>query len=145
MAEIVVVGVDDSQNARHALEWAVAEAKLRGASLRIVCAFESPLTTLGLGTAFGAGPPVLVDPDVIEATARDVADRAAATVSEVPVEVVTRMDRPGDALCEASSDAALLVVGTRGHSGAARLLLGSVSNFVVHHATCPVVVVPSPG
>ncbi|HLK45431.1 MAG TPA: universal stress protein [Acidimicrobiales bacterium] len=143
MAEIVVVGVDDSDNAGHALEWAIGEATLRGATLRIVCAFESPIMTMGLGTAFGAGPPMVVDPDVIEATAKEVADRAAARVHGVPVEVVAKVDRPGDALVGAAADAALLVVGTRGHSGAARLLLGSVSNFVVHHATCPVVVVPS--
>ena len=52
----------DRRNAWHALEWAVAEATLRGATLRIVCAFEDPVTGVGLGTAFGAGAPITVDP-----------------------------------------------------------------------------------
>jgi nucleotide-binding universal stress UspA family protein len=143
MAEVVVVGVDGSPHAWAALDWAVAEARLRGASLRIVCAFEDPVTTVGLGTAFGTGAPVTVDPSLIEGAAKDVADEAARRAAGVPVEVVARCDRPGDVLVEASRDASMLVVGTRGHGAVGSLLLGSVSNFVVHHAGCPIVVVPS--
>ena len=49
---------------------------------------------------------------------------------------------PGEALIEASGDADLLVVGSRGISGFGRLLPGSVSSVVLHRACCPVVVVP---
>lgn len=142
MAEVVVVGVDGSDNGWHALEWAVGEAKLRGASLKIVCAFEDPVTTVGLGTAFSAGAPIAVDPDLMQNAASDVAQEAARRAGDVPVEVVAKCDRPGDVLCEESRGAALLVVGSRGHSALGSLLLGSVSNHVVHHATCPIVVVP---
>jgi nucleotide-binding universal stress UspA family protein len=144
MADVVVVGVDGSPNAWHALEWAVGEARIRGATLRIVCSFEDPVSTVGLGTAFGAGAPIAVDPALIEGAAKDVADEAARRAGDVPVEVVARCDRPGDVLCEEARGAALLVVGSRGHGTVGSLLLGSVSNYVVHHAPCPVVVVPPP-
>jgi nucleotide-binding universal stress UspA family protein len=62
----------------------------------------------------------------------------------VEVERVVIDDRhPAEALVEASSDADLLVVGSRGRGGFKQLLLGSVSHAVVLHAVCPVVVVPS--
>jgi nucleotide-binding universal stress UspA family protein len=64
------------------------------------------------------------------------------TVPDVLVSVET-----GDAaeeLVRASSDAEMLVVGSRGSGGFAKLLMGSVSSQVTHHAACPVVVVPGP-
>jgi nucleotide-binding universal stress UspA family protein len=142
MADVIVVGVDGSQIAWHALEWAVAEAKIRNATIKVVCAFEDPVTTVGLGTAFGGGAAISIDPDLIEGAAKDVAQEAATRVGDVPVEIVAKCDRPGDVLIEQSKGAALLVVGSRGHGAVGSLLLGSVSNHVVHHASCPIVVVP---
>jgi nucleotide-binding universal stress UspA family protein len=66
------------------------------------------------------------------------------TLAGVEVERVVIDDRhPAEALVEASSDADLLVVGSRGRGGFKQMLLGSVSHAVVLHAICPVVVVPS--
>jgi nucleotide-binding universal stress UspA family protein len=144
MSDVVVVGVDGSENAWRALEWAASEAKLRTGTLKIVCAFEDPVSSVGLGTAFGAGAPVTVDPSLIEGAAKDVVDEAKRRVGDVPVQVVARCDRPEDVLCDESSGASMLVVGSRGHSAMGSFLLGSVSNHVVHHAHCPVVIVPPP-
>ncbi len=66
------------------------------------------------------------------------------TLAGVEVERVVIDDRhPAEALVQASSDADLLVVGSRGRGGFKQMLLGSVSHAVVLHAVCPVVVVPS--
>jgi len=50
---------------------------------------------------------------------------------------------PAQELIKASKDSDLLVVGARGGGGFAVLMLGSISNQVVHHAACPVVVIPA--
>ncbi len=142
MADLIVVGVDGSDNGWHALEWAVGEAKLRSATLRVVTSFEDPVAGVGLGTAFTTGVPIAFDPDVMAAAAKDVCEQSRSRVGDVPVELISRTERPGDALVELSEGAVMLVVGSRGHSAVGSLLLGSVSNYVVHHATCPVVVVP---
>ncbi|HEV3213529.1 MAG TPA: universal stress protein [Acidimicrobiales bacterium] len=144
MPDVVVVGVDGSPHAWQALDWAVGETKLRRATLKIVCAFEDPVTSVGLGTAFGTGAPITVDPGLIEGAARDVATEAAKRAGDVPTQIVARCDRPEDVLCEESVGAAMLVVGSRGHGAVGSLLLGSVSNYVVHHAPCPIVIVPPP-
>ena len=69
-----------------------------------------------------------------------VANEIGETVPEVTVSVAQ-----GDAaeeLVNASRDADMLVVGSRGSGGFARLLMGSVSSQVTHHAACPVVIIP---
>ena len=66
-------------------------------------------------------------------------DRVAKEIGETVPEVtvsVTEGD-PAEELVKASRDADLLVVGSRGSGGFARLLMGSVSSQVTHHAACP--------
>jgi nucleotide-binding universal stress UspA family protein len=134
---LVVVGVDGSPGSHHALEFAVAEARLRGARVQAVMAWQMP---------------VMVDPQVTlqdfdpEGWSRTGLDEVLATVStgEVPVESRLVQGHPAGILIDASADADLLVVGSRGHGGFVGALLGSVSHRCVAHATCPVVVVPPP-
>lgn len=138
----VVVGIDDSAGARAALRWAAIEAVRLGRRLVVVHGWELP-DTMPQGSA-GYGPLVedsftevgerLLEVTVMKELA-DLAERPEILTRAVPVDAV------GALLAEAE-DAGLLVVGSRGRGGFTGLLLGSVSQQCVHHATCPVVVVP---
>lgn len=139
----IVVGIDGSQGARRALEWAVAEAKLRDAHLVVVHAWLEP-AAVAVGSVISAGG---VEPEVFEETAeRTVADvLGAVDTTGLPQGIECRViaGAPARSLLDAAEDADLLVVGSRGLGGFTGLLLGSVSQQVAHHATCPVVIVPS--
>lgn len=131
----VVVGVDDSEDSRGALEWAAGEARLRGVPLRIVHALPFSLPRHG-------GP----DPNVEEATCSLQGLAAHAQLLDerplkVNVEVVDGL--PSKVLVEESRHCALLVVGSRGHGGFTRLMLGSTAVDVTAHAACPVAVIPA--
>ena len=142
MAQTIVVGVDGSEGGAEALEFAAAEAALRKAPLRIVSAWEIPVA------AYGAGGVPPLDPATLEAfrlRAEQVADEAVTTVKKlqpsVDVQAQTVTGQPADAILAQGAEAELIVVGRRGLGGFKSLLLGSVSQQVVHHAACPVVVV----
>jgi nucleotide-binding universal stress UspA family protein len=138
----IVVGIDGSEGARRALEWAVAEAQLRDASLVVVHAWvEPPAVAVGsVVSASGAQPAIFEE--LAERTARDAV--ASVDTGGVTQGVETRVvaGAPAHALLEAGKDADLVVVGSRGLGGFTGLLLGSVSAQVAHHATCPVLIVP---
>ena len=140
MAGTVVVGVDGSGPSDAALTWAIDEARSRHADLAIVHAWSYPYTADVAGMAAS----VAEDPALL-ASAQSVLDDAAARAAGACLPSVTTSlvhGTPARVLLQAARDADLLVVGTRGRGGFAGLLLGSVSEQCVHHAPCPVVVVP---
>jgi nucleotide-binding universal stress UspA family protein len=140
----IVVGVDGSEQCGAALEWALAEAALRGATLEAVCAYRLPSGWLGMGEAMGATMPVSLTESDVEVYAKDALDRMLdAAGGHGSVEVVRRAvaGHAAQVLVEASDGADLLVVGSRGHGDVGSLLLGSTGMHCVHHAGCPVVVV----
>jgi nucleotide-binding universal stress UspA family protein len=132
----LLVGVDGSAPARAALRWAVDQARLTGARVRAVIAWEVPVYT-GWGYIpyedFGAAAGKLLSETVEQALGPDGLD----------VEIVESVlpGHPAQVLIDASAHATLLVVGSRGHGAFAGTLLGSVSQLCVQHAHCPVVVV----
>ena len=140
----IVVGVDGSDHAGRALLWAADEARLRGAELQIVHVWQQPLLYL-----FGdSWVPAESQQEVWRDYAERATERLDAFVSEqgealqglvVGQTVVEGV--PARALLEAAQNADLLVVGSRGHGGFAGLQLGSVSQQVAAHASCPVVIV----
>jgi nucleotide-binding universal stress UspA family protein len=149
----IVVGIDGSESSKAALRWAVEEARSRDANLRVVYTFEfRPSWARFSYTAEGMSPKQIeqaremMDREQAEArqTAEDLLEKIVHDVGPgtVPVTTLALQDRhPADALVRQSSDADMLVVGSRGRGGFTGLLLGSVSQNCIHHATVPVVVV----
>ena len=145
MSEIVV-GVDGSAGNAEVLDWAAAEAVLRGATLRAVCVTQSPSAWVGMGDAMGSGISMTISESALEAFGR-------ATIDEVLSELAlpkgldlvkdVQVGHPADVLVGLSAAADLLVVGSGGHGDIGSVLLGSVGMHCVHHASCPVVVVPT--
>lgn len=137
----IVVGIDGSDAAKEALRWALDEARLREAEILAVHAWEPPPTVPEPGPAPGFDL-VSVLPQVQEAGERLVTTvvEAVAGDAEVPVEPVAIEGPPARVLAEAARDAEMLVVGSRGRGGFASLLLGSVSQQLAHHASCPLLI-----
>jgi nucleotide-binding universal stress UspA family protein len=137
----IVVGVDGSEHGERALDWAIEEAKLRGARLVLLSAWHVPASVYG---APGFAPQLDGRMDKpFEDVAEEVADAAAKRAREAGAEAEpsVRQGQAAEVLIDASGDADLLVVGSRGHGGFAGLLLGSVSAQCAHHAKSPVLIV----
>jgi nucleotide-binding universal stress UspA family protein len=140
---VIVVGVDHSAGAQAALRFALEEARLRQATLRVVHAWQfGYIGATGLEGFLPAAGGELEDfrqsaEAALDETLRDVG------VDEDGVAIERRVDQGTAAavLVEESRGAELLVVGSRGHGGFAQLLLGSVSQQCAQHASCPVVIV----
>jgi nucleotide-binding universal stress UspA family protein len=139
----ILVGIDGSAHAHHALDWAVNEAAIRHVPLTVLTVHQ---------TVTGWGVPMTYPEDQAlaekaRAAAEQETDRALEKIEagsrppSVTVEAVIGL--PGEALLKAAVDADMIVVGSRGAGGFKRLLMGCVSTTVVHHAHCPIVVIPA--
>ncbi|WP_018546309.1 universal stress protein [Streptomyces sp. LaPpAH-108] len=133
----VVVGIDGSPSSYAALRWAMRYAGLLGGTVEAIAVWELP------GLYGWSAPAVDMDVDAEEAR-----DRMRRELTEVlggegygAVEMHLVHGNAPDVLLRAAEGAEALVVGSRGRGGFARALLGSVSQHLSHHATCPVVIV----
>lgn len=139
LARTIVVGVDGSEGATRALRFALDEAAVHDWRVLLVHGVD-----VGLSAAdpYGGGAVL----DQLQQAGRAALDAAAADAVKAGLEVETTLEigSPAYALIDAAKGAAMLVVGSRGHGGFMGLLLGSVSSACVHHAHCPIVVVPKP-
>jgi nucleotide-binding universal stress UspA family protein len=137
----VVVGIDGSALSEAALAFAFDAASERRAPLQAVHAWRDAMIDTSVS--------LLIDWDAVEAEEQALlAERLAGWAAKYPdvaVERVVALDRPAHALRERSVGAQLLVVGSRGRGGFAGMLLGSVSQTLLHHAACPVVIVRPDG
>ena len=139
----IIVGVDGSESSRRALGWAMREAASHHLPLAVMTVHQDPARP-ATGIYWGVRPETRFDPGPAQKALQEIVDHVASeigeTVPEVAVFVTT--GEAAEELIKASHDADMLVVGSRGSGGFTRLLLGSVSSHVTHHAACPVVVVP---
>jgi len=137
--ETIVVGIDGSEHGEAALAFAAEEAALRGAHLVIVCAWEIPM----IMAPIGAYPAEFFEG--LAENARSIMEAAVARAAELQplgtCEGKAVEGQPAAVLLKEAEQADMIVVGSRGRGGFANLLLGSVTQQVVHHAPCPVVVV----
>ncbi len=141
----IIVGVDGSDHSQLALAWAMREAAQHHIPLTVMTVHPAPVRP---ATQIFWPVPDLPDRSYDPEFARkalgglvdQVAREVAETVPEITVSVV--LGDPAEELVNASRDADMVVVGSRGSGGFARLLMGSVSSQVTHHAVCPVVVIP---
>lgn len=141
----IVVGVDGSAASVAAVRWAAHSAAMRRVPLTLVHMMTA--TSIGAPSMWPAGP----IPDSLiqwqEDEARHIlkasAELAESTMGGPAVDIVTGVVRsaPVPALVDASKEAQLIVVGSRGQGAVRRVLLGSVSNGLVQHAHCPVAVI----
>lgn len=145
----IIVGVDGSANARYALQWAIKEAAGKHEQLTV-------LTINEVAASFWTHQPITVPAD------QALVEKARQAASDLVEKIVSELGEPGpasvtvraingfasDELIKASRDADLVVVGARGGAQSGGLAhhtpVGSVSNKVLHHSECPVVVVPAP-
>jgi nucleotide-binding universal stress UspA family protein len=131
----IVVGVDGFESSKAALRWAIHQARRTGAVVEAVTAWHVPV---------GAGWVPATDAPDYQEDARIVLCEAITEMCTVDpdVQICPRVveGRAGQVLADAAEGADLLVVGSRGHSGLAEAMLGSVGQYCVHHSPCPVVI-----
>jgi nucleotide-binding universal stress UspA family protein len=135
----VVVGVDGSAVSDRAVGFAFEEASLRDAPLVAIHTWDFPMPT-----EFGNPLPLVYDQEIADAEERVLSEAIAGWGERFPDVAVTRrvhQSRPAKALVDESEQAQLIVVGARGRGGFTGLLLGSVSQSVLHHSRCPVAIV----
>jgi nucleotide-binding universal stress UspA family protein len=137
LKDTIVVGVDGSEIGRRALSWALDEATRTGHQVRAVTAWSGSMSA----------QPGLFDPKAAAERAEHLlAEEVRAVNADRPVPVPVQQEviegEPAKTLVAASTEAALLVLGSHGHSRLFQALVGSVTAECVRHAACPVVIIP---
>lgn len=137
----ILLASDASEHALHAAEKAARLARENDACLTILYVY----TPMARVTPFGPVSTIDLDPEVIQSVQKSVTDRTAAVVRrfEVPFNIRTEIGYAADIIVgvAAEDEYDLIVIGCRGHSGIASLLMGNVADRVCHTAHCAVLVV----
>lgn len=133
----IVVGIDGSESSKNALRWAARMAPSLGAKIHVIVAWEYPIVFGLEGGIPGAWKPDETAKEILENTLNAVfgKNRPAGLKGSIS------QGHPTFVLLDASKDAEMLIVGSRGLGGFVGLLLGSVSSACAEHAKCAVLVV----
>lgn len=140
----IIVGTDGSAHSRRAMEWAIREAGVRRTPLTVLNVHQAVVDYWSLVTY--PGDQELAD-QALKAAQKE-ADDILAQLGDTPLPLSVTIHGaaglPAEELIKAAADAdaEMIVVGCRGAGGFRKLLLGSVSTQLTHHAHCPVVVIP---
>jgi nucleotide-binding universal stress UspA family protein len=132
----IVAGIDGSASSIRALHWAARQAQLTGSPLEVITAWEWP-------SNYGWSIPLPDGYDPASDAQRlldDCIPEVRKTHPDLDLQTRVVQGHPAPTLVQASRDADLLVVGSRGHGEFTGMLLGSVSEYCVANADCPVVV-----
>ena len=138
----VLVGIDGSAHSQRALEWAAKEAAIRHTSLTVLTVHQAV-------AGFWGGVMHYQGDDELTVKARDAAqaetDKVLSGLQARPESVTVKAVHgiPAEEILNAGADADMIVLGSRGGGGFARLLLGSVSFTVAEHAKVPVMLLPA--
>jgi len=137
----IVVGVDGSAHSRMALERAANEAAAHGAPLTVLTVHQAVRDVYGAASHYADDAALT---EKAKEAAKAETDQVLAALGSRPtsVTVTAAHGLPADELIKASVGADMLVLGRRGQGGFARLVMGSVTNQVVQHAHCAVLIVP---
>jgi nucleotide-binding universal stress UspA family protein len=142
MVKHILVGVDGSKPSVDACHYAMDLAAQAQAQLTFLFVIETPqVIPVGPLSGYVTTSPARSEDDVKKAEA--LVEQIAKERTGLKVTTRVELGEPVDTICEVAKNlnADLVVVGARGHNAAQRFLLGSVSDRVVHHAPCPVLVV----
>jgi nucleotide-binding universal stress UspA family protein len=138
----IIVGVDGSGHSQRALVWAIHEAAIRHTPLTVLTVHQAVVGYFGDTVAT---PEDLTLTEQIQAAVTVEADKVLAGLDGPHPESVTVKavhGFPVEELIEASNEADMVVLGSRGAGGFTRMLLGSTAGQVVQHAHCPVLIIP---
>jgi nucleotide-binding universal stress UspA family protein len=143
----IIVGVDGSPGSEDALDRALLEAERTGQPLRVVHAWTLPTWAGGGGVAYTMPLPNPAESGrCAQENLDEIVEKALMRRTSAAAVTVTAEAHEGPAskvLSRLSTDAALLIVGGSGHGQLASTLLGSATTYLLHHARCPVMVVPA--
>jgi nucleotide-binding universal stress UspA family protein len=138
----IIVGVDGSGHSQRALEWAMHEAAIRHLPLSVLTVHPAIVGYFG---GVVTTPQDMELTEQVQAAVKAETDKVLAALDGGHPESVTVRavhGFPVEELVNASKEADMIVLGSRGVGGFSRLMLGSTAAQVVEHAHCPVLIVP---
>lgn len=155
----ILVAMDSSEISKNAFNEALALAKATGANLMLLHVLSSeeegypemPNFSSVVYYSEAGGRIMRVYQERLEAFEKQSLDLLQshsnkATAVGITADFTQKSGSPGPTICEFARtwDADLIMMGRRGYSGLSELFLGSVSNYVLHHASCSILIVQSP-
>ena len=139
----IIVGIDGSGHSRKALEWAIKEAAAHHSPLTVVTVHQAAAGYFGNPASYPGD--VALTEKATEAARAEIEQVLAGLGETRPPSITVKAVNgfPVEVLIDAGKDADMIVLGSRGTGGFARLMLGSTASQVAHYAQSPVLIVPS--